>query len=299
MIINKKCLVPVFLTLIILTGIASGTKASNNLNGLILSLKGDVTLCRPNTEPRNIIEGYPLVQGDTLKTAGDAFCNGYTPDGEEFEMGSNEIYICSKQKSDSGNILITFLNRQIDDWMHKSRLQSLITRSVRDWDYRNRSIRLLIPAGRGKVRNHGSDFIWAKVESVDLYELTISDKNGKEMQRIVRGTVTSIDELEPGEYTWMVSLKKDGWKVSSSPRAFTVMSKAEEKKLDDLVKDMTDLKAGVLLYISGLHLEAVSRFDSAANVDKIHNSALRWRAKAMSEIGLYREAYNDLLKTIE
>ena len=244
-------------------------------------------------------EGYILVQGDTLKTGGDAFCKGYTPDGEEFEMGSDEIYICSKQRSDSGNILIAFLNRQIDDWMHKSRLQSLITRSARDWDYRNRSIQLLIPAGRGKVRSHRCDFIWTKVESVDLYELTIINKEGKEINRTVRGTVDSIDDLDPGDYTWMVSLKNDGWETSSKLRSFTVMSKDEERKLDDLIKDKTDLTAGVLLYISGLQMEAVYRFDSAVNVDKINNSALRWRAKAMADIGLYKEAYNDLLKTIE
>ncbi len=56
------------LVLIILMGITGGIKASNNLNGLILSLKGDFTLYRANNEPKNIIEGYPLVKGDTYKS---------------------------------------------------------------------------------------------------------------------------------------------------------------------------------------------------------------------------------------
>ena len=96
-----------------------------------------------------------------------------------------------------------------------------------------------------------------------------------------------------------VSPQIGGWHTSSRWRSFTVMSMEEERQLDEVIEDMPDLEAGVLLLSVGLYGEAIYRFDAATASETDLKSALRWRGNALAEIGLYEEAYRDLTKAAE
>ena len=77
------------------------------------------------------------------------------------------------------------------------------------------------------------------------------------------------------------------------------MTSEEENSLDVSLKDLPDLEAGVLLLSVGLYREAITRFDAAASSSAYRESSMYWRAQALATIGLYREAYEDLMKAFE
>jgi hypothetical protein len=73
------------------------------------------------------------------------------------------------------------------------------------------------------------------------------------------------------------------------------MTADEEGSLEAALEDLGDLEAGVLLISSGLHEEAVARFDVVVSAGAEARSARLWRARAMADVGLYKDAYEDLM----
>jgi len=113
----------------------------------------------------------------------------------------------------------------------------------------------------------------------------------------VRDHGVALSDLEPGaEYVWKVQPSVEGWNGETRWRAFTVMSPDEEAELNEAIAAMGDLQAGVLLLTAGLHDEAIYKFDAAVASNEQASSARLWRAQALAEIGLYREAYQDVVR---
>jgi hypothetical protein len=78
-----------------------------------------------------------------------------------------------------------------------------------------------------------------------------------------------------------------------------VLTEEEERGLDVALEEMGDVEAGVLLLITGLHGEAIQRFDRVVSSGSDIGSALRWRAQAFASIGMYQEACEDLIRARE
>jgi hypothetical protein len=74
------------------------------------------------------------------------------------------------------------------------------------------------------------------------------------------------------------------------------MTPEEETRLDQAIDALGDLEAGVLLLSSGLHEEAIYRFDAAVASPEQTRSARLWRARAFADIGLYKQAYEDMIE---
>ena len=88
----------------------------------------------------------------------------------------------------------------------------------------------------------------------------------------------------------------EGWPGNASWSTFRVLKADEERELDRAIEGLDDLRAGVLLLSSGLHEEAILRFDAA--MSEVPSAAARqWRARAFSDLGLYKQACEDLQAT--
>jgi hypothetical protein len=156
----------------------------------------------------------------------------------------------------------------------------------------------LIPAPNGRVRASEAEFYWATVPGIDSYLVTIVTADGDESSRLVRDHGVMLSDLEPGsEYVWKIQPAVEGWHGETRWRTFTVMTLAEEAELDQAIAGLGGLEAGVLLLTAGLHDEAIYRFDAAVagNGDQARSARL-WRARALADIGLYREAYKDVIQ---
>jgi hypothetical protein len=185
---------------------------------------------------------------------------------------------------------------QLADWMGESRRRPLTTRGVRDWTNVSEAPALILPASGGAVRPSRVEFRWSTVAGVDRYVLTVAPALGDEITKTARGNTASVDGLEPGgEYVWRVAPDVADWASGGSWREFRVLTLEEESQLDEALVGMGDLEAGVLLLSMGLHDEAIYRFDAAAEGDD-SRSAKHWRAQALADCGLYREAYDDLIQ---
>jgi len=272
------------------------TASCEDTSGIVVSVAGDVTVERADTQEQ-ATEGFTLVGGDRIIVKTGARCSGFTPQGADFDLdGPSEFLIPSGEESGLVDNVASWIRMQLADWMGESRRRPLTTRGVRDWDTVSEAPALILPASTGAVRPSRVELRWSTVAGVDRYVVTVAPALGDEIVKTARGNTTTLDELEPGgEYVWRVAPDVADWAGSGNWREFRVLTLEEEEQLDAALADMGDLEAGVLLLSMGLHDEAIYRFDSAAEGDEA-SSARHWRAQALADCGLYREAYDDLIQ---
>ncbi|MFH1501754.1 MAG: hypothetical protein ABIG03_01775 [Candidatus Eisenbacteria bacterium] len=267
--------------------------------GVVVSVRGDVKVERDgSSEP--VTEGLVLQDGDIVSAPDGARCTGFTPSGEPFDLpGPGELRLAITQAEGVIDRVSLWVRRQLTQWIGESRRQPIVTRTLmRDWEVETLTPAPIIPAPGGHVRPGASVFYWGSVPGIDSYTVTLVADDGKESSKIVRSHRLVIDDLVPGqEYVWKVQPSVDGWTGRSKWRSFRVMLSEEENSLDGALREMDDLEAGVLLLSAGLHDEAVYRLDAAVGSGSQAQSARRWRAQTMAEIGLYQEAYEDLVRS--
>jgi len=284
----------VLIALLLLPAAASGEDAATS--GIVVSVSGDVTVERADGELQ-ATEGLALTEGDRITVKKGARCSGFTPQGTGFDLdGPAEFLIPNGDEGGLVDSVTSWIRMQLADWMGESRRRPLTTRGVRDWARVSEAPALILPASGGAVRPSRVELRWSTVAGVDRYVVTVAPALGDEIVTTARGNSATIDALEPGEeYVWRVAPDVADWAGSGSWREFRVLTLDEEERLDAALSDMGDLEAGVLLLSMGLHDEAIYRFDSAAE-SKEGNSARHWRAQALADCGLYREAYDDLIQ---
>lgn len=269
--------------------------ASDSSGGLVVSVSGEVVVQRGDSgEP--VREGFVLRGGDTVVVRSGAECSGFTPVGEAFDLkGPAELQLAASGGLAGG--LTSWVRMQLADWIGESRRQPLRTRTVRDWSLPMEAPAQIIPAPEGRVRAGDARLFWSEVPGVDSYRLTIAPSMGDEVQRVVRDNGTVLEDLIAGEeYVWKVQPDAEGWGGDTGWRGFVVMTPEEEQRLDQATRNLGDLEAGVLLLSSGLHEEAIYRFDVAVASPSQTRSARLWRARAFADIGLYKQAYEDLIE---
>jgi hypothetical protein len=269
--------------------------AAESSNGLIVAVNGQVAVERGGGSEQ-AVEGYVLREGDTVIVRPGARCSGFTPLGESFDLvGPAELKVAAAEGVAGG--VASWIKLQLAEWIGESRRQPLTTRTVRDWAVTTEAPTPLIPAPEGRVRSSRAHLVWSEVPGIDSYVLTVAPATGDEETRIVRDQSAVLTDLTPGEeYVWKVRPDSPDWVGESNWRSFTVMTPDEEAELDRAVTSLADLEAGVLLLSSGLHEEAVYRFDVAASAPGQSRSARLWRARALADMGLYKQAYDDLIE---
>jgi hypothetical protein len=279
-------------------GAASSGEQQAAATGLVVSVSGEVVIERAGGQEL-AGEGLVLYGGDTIVVKPGARCTGFTPMGESFEIaGPAELRLPESAEEGILSSIAGWVRLQLSEWIGESRRQALTTRSVRDWQVAVDAPAPLIPAPEGQVRANKPRFLWTVVPGIDRHVVTLAPASGEEVSKIVRGYQTIIDDLAPGEeYVWKVHPSVEEWEGESRWRSFRVMDPGEEQQLDAALRDMEDLEAGVLLLSAGLHEEAVYRFDAAVSSGMDDRSARLWRAQALAEIGLYKQAYEDLVQS--
>ena len=269
--------------------------ADDASQGLVVSVTGEVMVHRGEVDDA-AREGYVLREGDTLVVRAGGGCSGFTPVGEPFELkGPAEMQFAAS----SGVVgdLTSWVRTQLGAWIGESRRQPLRTRTVRDWELPTEAPTQIIPAEGGCVRPGDARLFWSEVPGIDSYVLIVAPATGDEMERVVRDNGALLDELEPGEeYVWKVHPRSQDWEGESRWRSFVVMTPEEEGRLDQAIGELGDLEAGVLLLSAGLHEEAIYRFDAAVASPEQARSARLWRARAFADVGLYKQAYEDLIE---
>jgi hypothetical protein len=263
-------------------------------DGLIVSVSGEVQVHRGD-DTKSAREGYVLREGDMLVVKSGAACTGFSPVGESFDVkGPAELEFAG-----SGGVVqevSSWVRLQLAEWIGESRRQPLTTRNVRDWTIPTEAPGQIIPAPEGRVRPGKSRFFWTTLSGVERYVVTLAPALGDEQERTARDHSIVVDDLAPGEqYVWKVHPDAEGWEGETRWRGFTVLTAEEEEQLDRALDDLDDLEAGVLLLSTGLHEEAIYRFDAAMAAPELTRSARLWRAQALADIGLYRQAYEDLV----
>jgi hypothetical protein len=265
--------------------------------GLLVSVEGEAVVHR-GEGAETAVEGLVLQEGDTLIVKMGGRCTGFTPTGEHFDLkGPAELVLTVGSDKSRGSGVSSWIRLQLAQWIGQSRRQPLTTRTVRDWDTHVEAPSPIIPAPGGRVRSSKPRFVWSTIPGIDRYVVTVAPASGDEIVQMVRGSSMMFNELVAGaEYVWKVHPAQDGWEGESTWRSFTTMTADEERELDAALKDLKDLEAGVLLLSAGLHEEAVYRFDAAIASGLHEASARLWRAQALAKVGLYRQAYEDVIK---
>ena len=288
---------------IVFSLLSVGTRAEDSgtstCAGMVVSVAGDVTIERSG-EVAPATEGFVLREGDVIVVKEGGSVSGFSPIGEPFELtGPAELRLPVSPDEGVLDRVSDWIRTQIAQWVGETRRHPLVTRTIpREWDVQTHTPAQLIPAPGGQVRPGRAIFYWSTVPGIDSYLATFVSASGEELNRLVRDRYVVLNDLTPGEeYVWKVQPAIDGWKGEAKWRSFRVMTPEEERRLERAVAGMDDLDAGVLLLSAGLHEEAICRFDAAVSTGKEPASARRWRAKAMAEIGLYREAYRDLIQS--
>ena len=263
-------------------------------DGVIVSVTGQVDVKR-GEEAKPAAEGYVLREGDLIVVKPGGKCTGFSPAGESFDLkGPAELEFAGSGSVAKG--VSSWVRLQLAEWIGESRRQPLTTRNVRDWGIPTDAPEQIIPAPEGAVRPERARFFWTTLSGVDRYLVTIAPADGDEMERVARDHGLVIEDLAPGEeYVWKVEPEAEGWQGETKWRSFKVLTGEEETQLDQALDDLDDLEAGVLLLSAGLHEEAIYRFDAALASPELARSARLWRAQALADVGLYRQAYEDLV----
>lgn len=267
--------------------------------GVVVSVQGDVVVERKD-EQTPVAEGLVLQEGDVVLAQEGARCTGFTPSGEPFDLpGPGELRLTVALGEGVLDRVSVWVRRQLTQWIGESRRQPIVTRALmRDWDVETLTPAPLVPAYGGQVRPGEADFYWGLVPGIDSYIVSFVSEDGDETERVVRSNHLTVDDLHPGtEYVWKVQPAIEGWTGQSKWRGFRVMLPEEEADLDGALASMGNLEAGVLLLSAGLHEEAIYRLDAAVAMRDQEASACRWRAQTMAEIGLYQDAYEDLVRS--
>ncbi len=275
---------------------ASAEEKAEEGNGLIVSVSGEVVVHR--TESRTeAVEGFALREGDTVVVRMGGACSGFTPAGERFDLsGPAELALAPAAGDGALSAVSSWIRRQITQWVGESHRQPLTTRSVRDWEYVLDAPQPLLPAPGGALRPGDARLRWGSLPGVESYSVTVAPEKGDEIRRTARGHDLLLHDLEPGaEYVWKVGPSIEGLRTESRWRAFRVLAPEEEADLDKALDGLDPVDAGVLLLSVGLHGEAIFRFDAAVASEESARSAHLWRARAFADVGLYEEAYEDLL----
>lgn len=266
--------------------------------GIVVSVAGEVIIERAG-DRQSAVEGLVLEGEDVIVVKVGGRCAGFTPAGEPFRLdGPAELRLPSSSGQGVLDRVSRWIRDQLAQWVGQTRRRPLVTRTVlRDWDVAIDTPSQLIPAPDGRVRPSKSEFYWATVPGIDSYLVTVVSAAGEETSRLVRDHGVVLSDLEPGgEYVWKVRPSVEGWNGETRWRAFSVLTREEEQELDQAVTELGELEAGVVLLTAGLHDEAIYRFDAtiSANTEQA-TSARLWRARALADIGLYREAYGDVI----
>jgi hypothetical protein len=262
--------------------------------GVVVSATGQVTL-RHGRPPQPASEGAALRSGDTLLVAPGGSCRGFDPAGKPFTLdGPAEAVFSARAEGGALGSIGAWVSRQVADWVGTGRDQPLLTRSIRSWDLPCPAPQPFLPANGGRARTGKVRLRWGGVAGIQRYEVVIAPSTGAESTRTATQADLTLDDLKPGdEYVWKIRPVLEGWPGSSSWSTFKILSEEEEGELDRALQGLGDLEAGVLLLTSGLHEEAVLRFDAAIS-GKDARAAHLWRARALYEIGLYKQACEDL-----
>ena len=265
--------------------------------GIIVSVNGDVAVHGAARE--RATEGFVLEEGDTVVVMVGGKCVGFTPVGEAFDIeGPAELQLPVAQERRIVDRVSRWIRSQLAEWIGKSRALPLLTRSV--LRFRDASIDVptqLVPAPQGRVRPDAVRLRWAGVFGIDTYTVELASSSGHRSERLVRGHSIVIEGLTPGEeYVWKVRPVSADWGGEARWRAFRVMKPEEERSLDLALQNLASLEAGVLLLTAGLHEEAIQRFDIAVSIGERDHSAWFWRSQALADVGLHKEAYEDLVK---
>ena len=297
----RHMVVAVLVALFILAPLSAGNAeqpgSSASGTGVIVAVTGGVTV-HSGGMSRLATEGLVLEAGDTLVIQVGGTCTGFTPYGESFALeGPSELRLAASPDDGVVGQVSSWVKSQLTQWIGARHRQPLVTRSLlRHWDHEVDVPQPLIPAPDGRVRGSGSEFRWAAVSGVDAFTVLLVSETDEETERLVRGQSLTLDDLAPGqEYVWKVKAQAGEWAAESSWRSFRVMAADEEESLEAALKGLGDLEAGVLLISSGLHEEAVARFDVAVSAGADGRSARLWRARAMADVGLYKDAYEDIM----
>jgi hypothetical protein len=298
--------ITVVLLILLLVGLGVEATAADTAEGVaeprgvVVSVVGDVQVNRSGTR-HSALEGFVLMGGDTVVLQAGARCTGFTPQGESFTLdGPAELQFSSTVADGMIDNVATWVRRQLADWIGESRRRPLTTRGGRDWTVAGDAPVPVIPAPGGSVRSGRSTLYWSTVPGVDRYRLTVARDDGEEITRSVRDNSIALEELVAGaEYVWKVGPEVEGWNVQSEWRSFHVLAVDEEEEVDRVADSLDDLEAGVLLLSVGLHDEAIYRLDAAVESGSNDRSARLWRAQALAECGLYKEAYEDLARLRE
>ncbi len=266
-------------------------------HGVVVSVVGNVVVERSGIRA-SVLEGFVLMGGDMIVLQDGAQCTGFTPQGEIFTLtGPAELQLPGLSDDGVVDDIATWVRRQLADWIGEGRRRPLTTRSAREWAVAKDAPALVIPAPDGSVRAGRSGLYWTTVPGVDRYRVTVAPDVGEELTRVVRGNTMALEELAPGaEYVWKVGVDLEGWSGQSGWRTFRVLTAEEESELGKALSDLDNLEAGVLLLSIGLHDEAICHLDAAVEAGTSDRSARLWRAQALAECGLYREAYEDLIR---
>lgn len=267
--------------------------------GIVVSVDGEGFVDREGVrEPA--VEGYVLEHGDVIIVRAGGRCTGFTPAGEPFRLeGPSELRLPTASEQGLLDKVSRWIREQLTQWIGQTRRRPLVTRTLlRDWDVAIDTPTQLIPAPDGHVRPSEAEFYWATVPGIDSYLVTVVRADGDETSRLVRDHGIVLSDLEPGgEYVWKVQPAVEGWHGETRWRTFTVMTPAEEAELNGAIAELGGLEAGVLLLTAGLHDEAIYRFDATISGNgEQAGSARIWRARALADIGLYREAYKDVIQ---
>jgi len=265
--------------------------------GLIVGVRGDVVIARRGSTAE-ACEGSFLELGDTVVVRTGSWCKGILPSGSPFELnGPAQLETTAPADSELLREVLGWIREQVEQWRGRDRRRALTTRGTREWDGQVSVVVPLFPAPNAKVRASWLRFVWQPIPGVANYQVTLAPIAGEESQYPVRGHHLQLDALEPGQgYDWRLAAEINGTAVSSEWRHFAVMAPADEAVLDKSIDQVDDLEAGVLLLAAGLHEEAIHRLDAATTTERTRRSALAWRSRAFSEIGLHEKAYADLVE---
>jgi len=287
------------LTLSILCLSAAAAEAPDTCpvcRGIVVSVAGEVTADREG-ERRSVTVGFVLLEGDAILLKTGARCTILAASGNVLRMdGPSEHRLVGPSEEELENPVAAWISRQIADWAGRLGERMFITRApLGDWRIEVDVPPQLVPAAGGSARRSGVELVWGTIPGIGTYLVTLTSESGGAVSREVRGHRLEVDDLIEGEqYVWDVEPSVNGWSADRAPRSFRVMTSEDEQLLDLALDGMDDLEAGVLLLAAGRHEEAIPRFDSAARSDENGRSARLWRAAALSEVGLYAEAYEEL-----